>query len=351
MPKSLIGNAIMNSIKKLLLVSPSFFEINSSIEKSLLDLDVEVRLIDHAESSPSGLLGFLIFRVPKFFGLNFTTSLYDIYLNKKIIRVYKKFSPDALLVIKGDKVFVKTLEAIVSKKILWLMDALERTKLSSEQLTKYDSINFMEENDFRVLKSINQNSHFCPNCYDEKVYYNLGLEKEYDIVFVGALYKNRLEIFKNLISANKHLKIKIIGNFPSKFDYIRNISIFFKKNYFNSINIKKLTPNDTNIIYNKSKIVLNPHFNNSPSGTNMRFFEIIGSNSIQITNSKFYLKENYESLINSFEDESEIQALVTGILNDIDLFREKAIRATHKCIKIDTFKIRLSYILNYETRT
>jgi len=116
----------------------------------------------------------------------------------------------------------------------------------------------------------------CPKTFQEIINKNNN-NKYYDIVFVGnidtKLYENRLELLNFLISRGINIKIwtytqnkESLENYPLIINNIQG-SAYGK---------------DMIHIYSQSKIVLNLHSLNVPSGGNMRLFEIPLTNALQI---------------------------------------------------------------------
>jgi len=121
--------------------------------------------------------------------------------------------------------------------------------------------------------------------FSDLLFFKKNINKEYDIVFAGNVYKNsgfpgtieRVGIISYLI---KHFNIKILGNGWDKFIPKENILGFFS--------LPKI-----NDFYNKSKIILNiNHFNNIEHYWSIRMIEGMASGNLMIT--KYIPKlENY----------------------------------------------------------
>lgn len=333
--------------KRVLLLCPDFFEIGTAILNAIETDGFDGKKIEYADIYPQNLFGILFFGFFLKARIRLTLKLYDYYVNRKLIKMYNYFDPDILIVLKGNKISHKTLSKIDCKKHLWLIDSFTRTNISLAQIESYDYVHFMEEDDYSQLKDLPNSCSFVPNGYNNNIYYPIARNINYDIVFVGQLYSTRINQLKRIIDEMPHLRLKFVGGLPSKIDFFKNYEIFTKKKYRKVFSLSNLSPENTNLIYNSSKIVFNPHFNSSMSGTNMRFFEINATNSIQLTNEKYIILNRYNGLVITYSCEDEIIDQLTFIINNYENCKKKSILAREKTLLNDTFVSRIKEILSH----
>lgn len=334
--------------KRVLVVCPDFFEIGSAILNAVETNGFDGMKIEYADVYPQNLFGFLFFGIFLKARIGLPLKLYDYYVNRKLIKMYTNFVPDILIVIKGNKISRNTLNKIDCKKHLWLIDSFIRTNISLTQIESYDFVHFMEEDDYMQLKDLGNSCSFVPNGYDNNIYYPIAKKINYDIVFVGQLYSTRITQLKKIIDEMPNLRFKFVGGLPSKIDFFKNYELFTKRKYRKVFSLSKLLPKNTNLIYNSSKIVFNPHFNSTMSGTNMRFFEINATNSIQLTNEKYFISNRYNELVITYSSEAEIINQLTFIINNFDNCRKNSILAGEKTLLNETFASRIKEILSHE---
>lgn len=223
--------------------------------------------------------------------------------NQQYISLAEMYNPSFIFVVKGDTVFPHTIRHLKDKLKIpcisyqWddpfytsegqnLIDEC-RGKNFINGMTEYDHI-FVFDNYYveEIKKKGCTNVSYLPLATDEEVYKKVELrdyEKKsygYDVCFVGAPFKNRLEIFNSLDSFN-------VGVFGDKWKrHLHKI----KGNYFKgeAYGEKVLK------LYAAALIVLNIHHPQSVHGLNTRTFDIPACGSFEIVDYKDGLQDLFE---------------------------------------------------------
>ncbi|WP_349408714.1 DUF3880 domain-containing protein [Pseudalkalibacillus sp. SCS-8] len=334
-------------MNKVLLIGPEYFGINESVEKAFLDKGFKTTVINFSESYPVNYKTKITHGLLNKLGIGYFMKRYNDEINKDIVEIYRSLEPDIVIIIKGHKIYQETLNEMKnSKLILWMMDSVKRVNEIWGTINTYDYVFVFEEDDVSFLSSKGIKSYYLPLALDRNKYWPIKNRKELDIVFIGSLYPERIKVLKEIIREFPQKNIVIYGKFPSWKIQLMNINLRIGK-YRKYFNIKSVNPKDINVIYSKSKVILNLHLNFSLSGCNLRFFEIAGTKSLQIVNRKhlidtyFNMEElvfdSYEDLIriikNVFDDNIETTSIIDKVYNE--------------AIISHTYTNRIDVILNY----
>ena len=224
------------------------------------------------------------------------------------------------------------------------MDSIFRNKGGYEIRNSVDYIFLFEKTDVSQLwDSEKIKAWFLPLALDETVYYPSTKTKDIDILFVGSLYEKRIDLLEKVCQEFPKCTIKIYGHYYSAFR--RPIHHLLRKNRGVFIN-KNITPERVNQLYNKSRICLNMHHDQTRYGVNQRFFEISGSKSFQLVDANPFIIENFPSsevmTYHSFSDLTEKIARIISNQVDEDGMADKAYK---KIIGNHTFTHRIQDML------
>jgi spore maturation protein CgeB len=206
-----------------------------------------------------------------------------------------------------------------------------------------DAFFCFEKDDVSELLSRGINAYFLPQACDTTTYHPLFLQKDIDILFVGTLYgyPKRIEFLKKIIACFKDYNIQIYGIYkpiyknPIKWLFREHRKIFRNKN---------ISPQEVNQLYNRAKICINIHHEQSKNGANPKVFEIAGSKSFQIADWNPYLETLFpENEIVLYHSEDELISLINSYLKkDTAVQTEKAYR---NVINNHTFVNRIREVL------
>ena len=335
----------MIKVKKILLIAPKFHSVNRTIT-SLLEIKYKIKVFEHPERYPEFFFARLFFKSLELIKLGFVIEFYNRYLNRKIVELYHEFKPDIVIVIKGHKITKESiLEMEKSKNFLWMMDDFNNVENFNQNAQFYDNIIVFDEENFESLSKNEVSCIYAPLALDNQIYKKLVIEKKFDVTFIGSLNKYRLDVFKNVIDEFGNLNINIFGKLSSYRLIFYKIRIKFSK-YKKNFVFKDVSAEESNIIYNQSKVVINLHQNKSKSGTNLRFFEIIGSGTIQIVNEKKFISENFGELVVTFNNTSDLIKVLAKVLSELPAHLEKLEKIRNIVYKKHTFSKRLEMLAN-----
>ena len=331
--------------KKVVIIGPDFWGYTESVEKAFQKLGYITDIISLKEINSDSLLKRAKNRCKLFFDPEYYENL--IKVNQFILKKYKIFKPDIVMVIKGNMLTKDTIKKIKdSKKILWVMDSVFRVKRTYENIKLYNHKFMFEETDVEKLKNEGIESFFLPLALDDSVYFPIkNQKKDIDLLFVGNLNSKRQFLLENLIKDFPKLNIQIYGGYVGLIPSKRHFKYYFEgyKKYFKN---KSIAPSEVNKLYSRTKIALNIHHDQSKYGCNQRFFEILGTKTFQLVDSNKFIDEYFFDKVVSYKSYSDLKNKIEKYLsNDIaqSIIAEKGY---NEVIKNHTFVQRIEYILN-----
>lgn len=302
-------------MEKVLVIGPEYFKINNSIANAFEEKGYKTEVFDFSESYPVNIISKFTHGLLSKIGVKYYMGKYNTKVNEDIITTYDIFQPDIVIVVKGHKLFEDTLKHMSSSKlVLWMMDSVDRVPIIYNTIKFYDLVYVFEEKDIETLSERGIRSFHLPLALNAEIYKNSSDSsyKPIDIIFVGSLYQERIDILKKIIDVYPEKNIIIHGFFPSWKVNLKNISLRFSK-YKKYFKIGSLTPFKVNDLYSKSKIVLNMHLNFSLSGCNLRFFEIAGTKSVQVVNKKNFIDKHFDMNQLEFSSYEELFDIIDNI--------------------------------------
>jgi len=336
--------------KKVLIVGPKYFGYNESVAYGFNALGWQTEIIDYYEAFPKTVGNFFSYRIFPRLNINYFKNEYIGKLNESILSSIEKEKPDYVLFIKGTFIKKETLEAIKahSKVILWMMDSIYRYRDAYNNIDYFDAKFMFEESDVKRLKEENIDSIFLPMAADENNYFPMEhTEKDIDVLFVGKLYENRLQMFNRLIKKYPDLNIKIYGQYTALKKPMSFYEYYLtdRKKYFTN---SFVSPKELNKLYSRSKIALNIHHAQSQTGCNPRVFEILAAKTFQLVDVNLYIKENFveKSLLAGYTNEIELFDQIEYYLKHVEERNEIAKNGYANVIANHTFKQRVEVIVN-----
>ncbi len=331
-------------MKKVLIIGPEFHNYNLSIERAFNNLGFESKVIGYFGNQVSSTKERIAYHLAS--GKeSFLKRLRDQF-NSRVLQLYYSFKPDLVFIIQASDVYADTIEKMVPcKKVLWMMDTIFGNAGAYGMRNIIDYIFLFENTDVPKLWDADKiRSWFLPLALDEKVYYPVAKTGIIDILFVGKLYENRIELLEKVCEKFKNYTIKIYGNYYSPlrkplYHLLRkNKNIFLNKN---------IAPATVNQLYNQSKICLNIHHHQSQHGVNQRFFEISGSKAFQLVDSNPYIAENFSAYeIMVYDSAQELFEKIDMILKEEKKMNTMAEKAYKKVLANHTFTHRIKQMLD-----
>ena len=293
--------------KKVLIIGPSFFGYNQSFQQSFQQLGFETKVISFDEPIHPFTLKNAILN--KLSPNNETRQKKSRHLfNREAIQLHAQFRRDLVFIYNGDKLDIDTIFQfkMLSRVAIWMLDGAFLHPRSIALAPYVDAYFCFEKSDVDPLLSRGVPAHFLPQGYDPTVYYPMELKKEIDILFVGTLYRypERIRLLNKLVEAlGDEYTIKIYGRYkpffknPFKWLFRKDKDIFLNKN---------ISPEKVNLCYNKAKVCINIHHNQTQDGANPKVFEICGSGTFQVVDYNPYIASIYQNgEVGFFHSENE----------------------------------------------
>jgi spore maturation protein CgeB len=262
---------------------------------------------------------------------------------KQLISLFNTFKPDIVLVVRGESDlfdFLLTVKKTNCRLLFWAVDSLRRTPIAFKNLSFFEKIFVFEKTDIPFLAEKNITAAHLPMAADIEVYKPIaGLEKDIDILFIGSLDTTRVSILRQVIKRFPALKIKVYGYYFSKI--FKPFRWLFRndKQYFTN---KTVTATNANLLYNRSKICLNIHHQQSVYGVNPRFFEVLASGSFLVSDKKPFAEKYFKELQPFYYDTPE---QLFEIIKQ-QLSTQQKINVVEKIKREHSFLARVKTILN-----
>jgi spore maturation protein CgeB len=332
---------------KVLLIGPKCFNYNQSVASAFNSDKFEVKIIDYAEQF--GQIN-LRNKISYFFSSNriATTSKLLSKLNEYILITYKHYCPDIVLIIKGDVIDEETVVKMSrSKNILWMMDGIFYNPQSIKLADKVDAVFLFEKTDIGKVRAYNKNTFYLPSAYDDQIFKKLQLEKDIDLLFIGTLHESRIKLLEKIRKRFPQLKIRVYCErfrfYKTPLKYLKSFTDTFYINRF-------VTPSEANVLYNRSKICLNIHHEQSVYGINPRFFEILGANAIQFVDHKPFIDDYFSDYnISTYTTDEELFQMISLQFNCNSQRSETTQQENKKLYdtvrKYHTYKNRVEFML------
>jgi spore maturation protein CgeB len=329
--------------KKVLIVGPNFYGYNQSVARAFSNLGYQTKELGFLDADVEGFKEKVL--------LHLTRNKEKLFLKKRLSynvyfkKEYDDYQPDILFLIKGSILQPETVEYARKKSlvILWMMDSIYLNHTSYILRNKVDHIFLFEETEIPKLEAEGIKAYFLPLALDESIYYPIESEKDIDLLFVGALYHNRIELLNKIIKHFPDKKIKIYGNLFSL--WRKPFKYFFRKDKHIYTN-KNVQPAGLNKLYSRSKVCLNIHHTQSVNGVNQRFFEILGARALQLTDDKLYVKENFSpNDVLIYNNVEELIATIKNVFSNYFFYAEVLQNGYQKVLERHTFTKRVQSLL------
>ncbi len=295
--------------RKVLLIGPKCFNYNESIASAFDAEKFEVKIIDYAEQF--GQIN-LVNKFAYFFSADrvLTTSKLLAKLNRYILTIYNHYCPDIVLIIKGDTIAEEiVLKMKRSKNILWMLDGIFYNPQSIKLVDKMDAVFLFEKTDEENVKNLNKNTYYLPSAFDDQIFKKLQITKDIDILFIGTLHDSRIKLLEKIHTAFPQLVMKV---FCERYRFYKTPVKYFKSLGDKVFINRFVTPSEANILYNRSKVCLNMHHEQSVFGINPRFFEIMGAHALQFVDQKPFIDEYFSGFpIRTYNSEAGLFEMIS----------------------------------------
>ena len=141
------------------------------------------------------------------------------------------------------------------------------------------------------------------------------------------------------------INVQVYGYYVGKFDYIKKYKRVhsIEKEIFTNTS---LPPDKVNELYSRSKICLNINKQQTVYGGNMRLYEILATNSFQITNFNDYIEDEFCGCVESYKNTEELLQKIVYYLDHENERKAIAQRGYDKVMKSELFYHRAKKILD-----
>ena len=265
--------------------------------------------------------------------------------NSHIINVFNNTKPSIVFIMNGEILNSETLEYMRrdAKVVVWLYDNLEKLPGSKNHLDYVDKLCCFEQRDVDYYREQGKVAYFLPQACDTATYHPLDIEKDIDISFVGQIYYSpkRRDTINAIVDKFPDKRIVVYGMHQPWYKGIWKWINRENKNVYKNCTI---SANETNRLYNRSKIVLNIHQEAQKDGANPRTFEIIGSGAYQICDANPYIEMLFkDGEIGVYHNKEELFELIKGGLqND----KSECVNRARKSVLADhSFDSRIKQVL------
>jgi len=330
--------------KKVLIISPHFFDYEKSIGKAFQYYNYEVHLetFDQPIHPFKGLL-----KWQHKFSFNRENlrekhiAKYQNYIREKFIQ----YNPDFVLVMNGTILKSETLTFFrqTAKVVLWMYDSVFRFPKCLNHIDFVDYAFFYEQKDVAYYQTLGKKAYFLPQAADTSIYYPTKYSKTIDVLFVGLLYryKKRIALLKKVIEKFTANKITIIGRYKP---IEKNIFKWLFRERRDIFTNKNIVPSMVNQLYNQSKVVLNIHHESQVEGANPKVFEICASGAYQICDYNPYIASLFPNgEVGLYKNEQELFNLIEDALHNDK--SEQAQNAYNIVVNKHTFEARVKEML------
>lgn len=266
----------------------------------------------------------------------------------KVMDIYKKNKPDIVIFLRGLQINKKSLEFLNRKSItvLTLTDSIQRYPAIYDIVKEFDLVYSFEKSDLIDLNKHGVNCKFLPASADQHIFYPLNIEKTIDISFVGSMYPIRRKILNRLAEDFTDLNLEFYGGYASiknPFRYFRYLFSPVERKVFRN---KSIPPEEVNIIYNKSKIVLNIQHEQSMDGWNGKVPETMLTKTFCVVNTNPAVESEFGRFLGLFTSYDELLGIIKFHLNNYPEREKKARNGFRFVLDKYTFDISYSKLIN-----
>ncbi|WP_338552275.1 glycosyltransferase [Paenibacillus sp. KS-LC4] len=275
-----------------------------------------------------------------------------------VAEIAARVRPDYVIVLDGlqfDVAQIDAMRALNIRTAIWFTDDPYYADITSTLAPHYDTVFTLDRNCMALYQERGcMQVHYLPFCAMPAQFRPMKPErsKRKEISFIGSGYMNRIQFFNEAASYLASRDTLISGIWWDRlkdFDSLRSI-----------INLGDwLTPNDTALAYNASKIVINMHrayddpFNSNSLGVtasspNPRTFEISACAVLQLTDVREDIASFYTPGVEivTYESPQEMVEKLDYYLNHENERKEIAIRGMHRTLSEHTYAHRLHAMLS-----
>ena len=201
-----------------------------------------------------------------------------------VLRLFETFRPELVFVLNGDFLTGATLESMrrSARVALWMFDTVSRLPGARGHEEHVDALFCFDKGDVLAFEARGVQAWFLPQACDTTVYHPIpDVRKDIDILFVGNLLYSprRKQLMNAVIDRFPDRRIRVYGWYQPWFKGFGAWLQRPHKRIYRNVNV---SPERTNRLYNRARVVLNIHQEHQQDGANPRVFEICGAGAWQV---------------------------------------------------------------------
>lgn len=292
--------------------------------RALSNLGNEVSLINSYTGINNPLLSRVIHTRTNFFKF----TLNRLWINKHLKAHIDKIDPDAIIFFKGDMISTEVISELSNNRNIYLFypDTYKFPALLRGRLSYFTAIYTASNNkglyyDLGARKVVT-----VPWACDPDFHKKIGIEKKFDISFIGTAYLERRRIIRNL------REVEVFGDFWYGFG-VHSHPPVYGEDFVKTVNESRINLN------------LQASISVQADAPTMRTFELAGCGGFQISDYMKSLKEYFPDIV-TFETVEELRELINYYLDNAYERERIADRIREKCLRDFKYTDSASIILN-----
>lgn len=316
-----MNNSAPPTIKKILLAYHRFPPIAEDLRKAFLRLGINVEIFyttDHEHWFYHRVIRKInrharnLRLIPKG-GDIFKSHPLNLrnYVSSNFAKAVSSYQPDAVLVIHGLPFGESYISKISMPKIAWHIEPRDDLPYLIENASSFDIYNSYSQHDVDLLTSAGFDCRYLSHAVCPERFHSIsGTQKKIDVAFVGNWSKWRDEAVLAALEITSN--ISLYGSYWQKKSALpkRVLRQIFKGN--------EIIGADLNRLYNSSKVVLNASRAPGSAGLNMRFFEVLASDSVLLTDAVPELEKHFVPNLHllRYQNVGELKKILGEILSN-----------------------------------
>ncbi len=255
------------------------------------------------------------------------------YLSSSLGLLCDVYKPDMIFFIHGQPYGNQVLRHLNIPKLGWWMepnDDIHELRVNAQPFDIYYS--FSQKTIDLLTPEGYSVDYLCHSVNPKRFYPISNADKKYDICFVGNWSPWREEVIQSALKVTK--SIALYGPHwkrKSKIDTKDLNAIYMGE---------QILGPELNSLFGSSKIVLNASRIPSSNGLNMRFFEVLATQSCFLTDAPPELPRHFESgeHLCVFQDLDDLKLKIQALLNDDELSSSLARKGYEHVLKMFTYR-------------
>lgn len=300
------------SSPRILLVAPIFHGYWRSIGAGFrtLGFDIRTHPYDRKDRARDKIAHKVVHELPAKAGLARHTA--NSTATAGTVEAIRSVRPDVTIVIRGDqfgKEVFDALDAVGSRKIVWLWDEVRRTSHTDESLDRYDHLVSYSPLDTAAFIADGRPCLHIPNAFDPTV--SPEPRHTNEIVFIGARYPRRQQLLLHL--ASRGVPVRAFGRDWSRHPY--DLARTWQVRRPNVPSARDIGRLDGYAVTAGAPAAINIH--GDQDGFTMKTFEVPGVGGVQLID-RDDVSEYYEpgTEVAVFHDDDELVELCERAIRD-----------------------------------